>query len=99
MRKVRFEWNRKKGVANFRNHGVTFDEAKTVFYDENAIEFFDHDHSFKEDRYLMIGLSSKLRLLLVSYSVNEGEDEDIIRIISSRKPTKNEQKIYFERFI
>ena len=99
MVKVRFEWNRYKDKANFRNHGVSFDEAKTVFYDENAIEFYDHDHSFGEDRYLMIGLSSKLRLLLVSYTVREGKDEDIVRIISCQKPTKNEQKTYFERLI
>jgi len=99
MTKVRFEWNRYKDKANLSNHGVSFDEAKTVFYDENAIEFYDQDHSLGEDRYLMIGLSSKLRLLLVSYSVREGKEEDIIRIISSRKPTKNEQKVYFERLI
>jgi len=97
MKKVRFEWNRYKDKANFRNHGVSFDEAKTVFYDENAIEFYNQDHSLREDRYLMLGLSSKLRLLLVSYTVREGKDEDIIRLISSRKPTKNEQKTYFER--
>jgi hypothetical protein len=97
MNKVRFEWNRKKDISNFRNHGVAFDEAKTVFCDENAIEFYDQDHSLREDRFLMIGLSSKLRILLVSYTVSEGKDEDIIRIISSRKPTNNEQKIYFER--
>ncbi len=99
MIKVRFVWNINKGIANFRNHGVSFDEAKTVFYDENAVEFYDQDHSLREDRYLMIGLSSKLRILLVSYTVSEGKDEDIIRIISSRKPTKNEQRIYFERVI
>ena len=99
MTKVRFEWNRSKDKANFRNHGVSFDEAKSVFYDENAIEFYDQDHSFREERYLMIGLSSKLRLLLVNYTVREGKDEDIIRIISSRKPTKKEQRVYFERLI
>jgi len=99
MTKVRFECNRYKDKANLRNHGVSFDEAKTVFYDENAIEFYDQDHSLGEDRYLMIGLSSKLRLLLVSYTVREGKEEDIIRIISSRKPTKNEQKVYFEKLI
>lgn len=99
MIKVRFEWNRNKGIANLRNHGVSFDEAKTVFYDENAVEFYDQDHSLREDRYLMIGLSSKLRILLVIYTVSEGKDEDIIRIISSRKPTKSEQRIYFERVI
>jgi uncharacterized DUF497 family protein len=97
MKKVRFEWNRNKEKANSRNHGVSFDEAKTVFYDENAIEFYDEDHSSAEDRYLMIGLSSKLRLLLVNYTVRKERDEDVIRIISSRKPTKREQTIYFER--
>ncbi|TET70645.1 MAG: BrnT family toxin [Candidatus Aminicenantes bacterium] len=99
MKKVRFEWDTEKDLANFRNHGVAFNEAKTVFYDENATEFYDEDHSLKEFRFLMIGLSSKLRILLVSYAVMEGKNEDIIRIISSRKATKNEQKIYFERLI
>ncbi len=99
MKKVCFEWDRKKDIANFRNHGIAFDEAKTVFYDENAIEFYDQDHSLREDRYLMIGLSSKLRILLVSYTVSRGRDDDVIRIITSRKPTRNEQKIYFERLM
>jgi uncharacterized DUF497 family protein len=99
MKDVRFEWDRKKDLANFRNHGVEFDEAKTVFYDEHAIEFYDKDHSLKEARFLMIGLSSKFRILLVSYTVREGIDEDLIRIISSRKATKSEQKVYFERSI
>jgi len=97
MIKIRFKWNSYKDKANFRNHGLSFDEAKTVFYDENAVEFYDKDHSLGEDRYLMIGLSSKLRLLLVNYTVREEKDEDIIRIISSRKPTKKERMIYFER--
>jgi uncharacterized DUF497 family protein len=97
MKKVRFEWNKKKDLLNYRYHGISFDKAKTIFYDENAIEFYDQNHSAREDRFIMIGLSSKLRLVLVSYTVNETKDEDIIRIISSRKPTNNEQKIYFER--
>jgi uncharacterized DUF497 family protein len=99
MKELRFEWSRYKAKANIRSHGVSFEEAKTVFYDENAVEFYDQDHSFKEDRYLMVGLSSKIRLLLVSYTVREEKDEDIIRIISSRKPTKNEQQTYLERLI
>lgn len=97
MKRVRFEWDTEKDLVNFRNHGVAFDEAKTVFYDENAIEFYDEDHSLKEVRFLMVGLSSKLRILLVSYAVVEGKTEDIVRIISSRKATKKEQKTYFER--
>ena len=97
MKKLRFEWNPYKAKANIKNHGVSFEEAKTVFYDENAIEYYDREHSYEEDRYIMIGLSSKISLLLVSYSVYEEKDEDIIRIISSRKPTKEEQKTYFEK--
>ena len=99
MAEVRFEWNTAKDKTNFRNHGVSFEEAKTVFYDENAIEFYDQNHSLEEDRHLMIGLSSKIRLLLVNYTVCKSKEEEIIRIISSRKPTKNEQVIYFERLI
>ena len=96
MKKLRFEWDKKKDLANLRNHDVAFNEAKTVFYDENAIEFYDENHSLKEVRFLMIGLSLKLRILLVSYTVRERKDEDIIRIISSRKATRYEKKFYFE---
>ena len=96
---VRFEWDRKKELTNFRNHGVEFEEAKTVFYDERAIEFYDENHFSKEVRYLMIGLSSKFRILIVSYTIRKGSDEDLIRIISSRKATQNEQKVYFEKSI
>ncbi len=97
MAKIKFEWDRAKDKTNSMNHGVSFDEAKTVFYEETAIEFYDQNHSFKEDRYLMIGLSSKLRLLLVNYTVRQSEKDDIVRIISSRKPTKKEKMIYLER--
>ena len=99
MKTLRFEWDPYKAKANIKSHDVSFEEAKTVFYDENAIEFYDREHSSKEDRYIMIGLSSKISLLLVSYSVYEEKDEDIIRIISSRKPTKKEQRTYFEKLL
>ena len=99
MKVIRFDWDAKKDIANHRKHGVTFSEAQTVFEDENAIEFYDEDHSLKEGRYLMIGISSKLRLLLTSYTVVQTKNEEIIRIISTRKATKNEQKVYFERSI
>jgi hypothetical protein len=88
MKKVRFEWDEKKDSVNFRDHGVPFDEAKTVFYDENAIEFYDEDHSLEEIRFLMVGLSSRLRILLVSYTVMETKADDVIRIISSKKSDK-----------
>ena len=99
MKVIRFDWDAKKDIANHRKHGVKFSEAQTVFEDENAIEFYDEDHSLKEGRYLMIGISSKLRLLLTSYTVVQTKNEEIIRIISTRKATKNEQKVYFERSI
>jgi uncharacterized DUF497 family protein len=71
---------------------VSFEEAQTVFFDENAIEYDDLDHSEEEDRYLMLGFSYRLRVLVVSHSLRKNEQE--IRIISARKATKNEQKFY-----
>jgi len=87
-----FSWDDKKARQNIRKHGVSFEEASTVFFDENAIEFFDPDHSLQEDRYLMLGISNRLRILVVSYcSRKKGSG---IRIISARKTTKKEQKVY-----
>jgi len=90
---IKFLWDDKKAAANEKKHGISFDEAKTVFYDENAVEFFDKTHSIlEEDRFLMLGFSLKGRILLVCHCVRA--DGDIIRIISARKATKNEQKHY-----
>ncbi len=76
-----------------RKHGVSFNEAKSVFYDENAIRYYDPDHSGNEDRFLMVGLSQKLRILIVCHCF---QDEDsVIRIISARKATKNEEDHYW----
>jgi len=69
-----------------------FEEAQSVFFDENAIEFFDPDHSETENRFLLLGLSYRLRILLVCYCLRESEN--MIRIISARKATKKEQKEY-----
>ncbi len=92
MNSIRFSWDRRKAVQNVRKHGVPFEEAMTVFFDENATEFFDPDHSADEDRFLMLGISSRLRLLVVHYAVRGNGTQ--IRIISARKPTKNESKRY-----
>ena len=92
MSDIRFEWDRSKDNANLRKHGVSFGEAQAVFYDENAIEFFDDDHSREEERFLMLGLSFKFRLLLVAYTYRE--KEGVIRLISARRATKNEAKQY-----
>jgi hypothetical protein len=95
MDRLGFSWNDKKAKQNIRKHGVSFEEASTVFFDENAIEFFDPDHSLQEDRYLMLGVSNRLRILVVSYCLRKKGSE--IRIISARKAMKKEQKVYTER--
>ena len=87
-----FEWDSNKATSNYKKHGVSFKEAQTVFFDDRAIEFHDDQHSEWEDRFLMLGLSYKFRLLIVYYSYRE--DEPIIRIISARKATKNESRHY-----
>ena len=92
MNEIKFEWDNNKDKSNQKKHGVSFEEAKTVFYDENAIEFYDFDHSHNEERFLLLGLSSKLRILLICHCFKE--ENGIIRIISARKATKNEQKEY-----
>ena len=97
MKNIEFEWDKRKDRENQKKHGVPFTEAQTVFYDNRAIEFFDPDHSKDEDRFLMIGLSAKLRILIVNYLYKQGKKEDIIRIFSSRKAKKKEQKVYIER--
>jgi uncharacterized protein len=93
MNEIHFEWDRLKAVANKRKHGVSFEEAQTVFYDDNAIQFDDTDHSQSEDRFIMLGMSYKLRILVVSYCERRG---DVIRIISARKVARHEAQYYAE---
>jgi len=93
VKPLRFSWDDRKNKTNQKKHGISFEEAQTVFFDENAIEFFDPDHSESEDRFLMLGLSYRLRILVVCYCLREGDSE--IRIISARKATRKEQKVYF----
>ena len=88
-----FEWDEDKSKQNVRKHGVTFEEAKTVFNDPYAITIDDPDHSGNEDRYLDIGLSSKGKLLVVWYT----DRNDNIRIIGGRKAIRFERKAYEER--
>ena len=92
MKPLRFTWDKSKSKANQKKHGISFEEAQTVFFDENAIEYFDPDHSESEDRFLLLGLSSSLRTLVVSHCYRKRES--LIRIISARKATKKEQKVY-----
>jgi uncharacterized DUF497 family protein len=89
---LRFEWDERKAGANARKHGVTFDEARTVFFDERARLIDDPDHSDDEERYILLGLSSSLRMLLVCHCYRSAGN--IIRVISARKATARESKAY-----
>ena len=93
MKKLIFEWNDKKNKINRTKHGVSFEEAESVFFDEKAVEFDDPDHSIDEERFLLLGFSQALKVLVVCHCYRD--DESIIRIISARNATKKEQKTYF----
>ena len=88
---IKFIWDTKKAEANIRKHNISFAEAKSVFYDEFAIQFFDDAHSASEDRFIMLGMSHESRVLLVCHCERDGAT---IRIISARKATKSERKFY-----
>jgi len=89
---IEFEWNPSKAISNKKKHNVSFEEAQSVFYDDFAVQFYDRENSETEDRFLMLGLSNESKLLLVCHC--EKEEGNIIRIISARKATKNESKLY-----
>ena len=89
---IQFEWNPEKASSNAQKHGVSFEEAKSVFYDEFAIQFFDEAHSSDEERFLLLGMSAQAKLLLVCHC--ERDSENTIRIISARKATKQEARFY-----
>ncbi len=88
---LRFEWDPAKARANIRKHGVSFEEAETVFYDEFAIQFLDDEHS-PEGRFLLLGMSTGARLLIVCHC--ERGDGNVIRIISARRATRRESTFY-----
>lgn len=92
MSALHFEWDKRKAAANVKKHGVSFEEARSVFYDERAKLIDDPDHSEDEDRFVLLGLSSALRLLVVCHCYRG--DGGVIRIISARKATAKETKSY-----
>lgn len=92
---LRFEWDADKERSNRRRHGVTFREAASVFVDENAILIDDPDHSLAEERFVLLGLGSTLRVLLVCHCYRAGGG--VVRIISARKADRQEQRDYFAR--
>ncbi len=89
---IKFEWDPTKAASNQKKHSISFEEAKSVFYDEFATQFFDNENSESEDRFLMLGVSSEARLLIVCHC--ERDSGQTIRIISARKATKNEGTFY-----
>lgn len=89
---MEFEWDRNKAAANLSKHGVSFDEAKTVFDDPLYVDFYDPDHSYDEHRYIIIGQSQPGRLLIVSYT----ERGNVIRLIGARRTTRREREGYEE---
>jgi uncharacterized DUF497 family protein len=94
MNHIKFSWDSKKAQKNLLKHKISFEEAKTVFADENARLIDDPDHSEYEDRFILIGLGSSLKILTVVHYYRD--NENTIRIISTRKSTKNEEKQYKE---
>ena len=87
-----FEWDENKNLINQKKHGISFDDAKSVFYDDSAILFDDPDHSEYEDRFLIVGMSDIKGICIVSHCYRSVNDR--IRIISARAATKSERKIY-----
>ena len=92
MAEIRFAWDAAKEASNRRKHGISFDEAKSAFLDSNARLIDDPDHSSNEDRFILLGLSAKLRLLVVCHTYRQ--EDEVIRIISARKANKREQSAY-----
>jgi len=91
---LRFEWDERKATTNRRKHGVSFEEARTVFVDEDALQIPDPDHSDDEDRFIMLGVSSRLRVLVVCHCYRKADE--VIRIISARKADGRERRQYDE---
>ncbi len=89
---MRFDWDPAKAASNLKKHQVSFEEAKTVFFDDFAVQFFDDEHSQDEERFIMLGMSSTARMLVVCHC--ERAEGEVIRIISARKATRGEAAFY-----
>lgn len=96
MSGLRFEWDERKNGSNRRKHGVSFEEAQTVFSDEHSLLLDDPEHSEAEDRFVLLGMSSVLRMLVVCHCYRA--DGDVIRIISARRADRYEQADYRDRW-
>lgn len=92
MGTISFEWDENKNRINQRKHGISFEEAKTVFYDDEALVIDDPEHSEEEERFIILGLSLQANLLVVCHCCRNSDS--VIRIISARKATKTESSYY-----
>lgn len=95
MDSIGFEWDKRKSLSNRQKHGVSFEEARTVFEDDNALVIDDPEHSDEEDRFVILGMSAKLRVLVVCHCYRKGDE--VIRLISARKAAGAEERQYWER--
>jgi len=93
MGQLRFEWDQAKSRLNERKHGVSFDEASTAFLDENAQVYFDPEHSDDEDRFILLGMSARLKVLVVCHCYRP--KQSTIRLISARRANRHEQADYW----
>lgn len=93
MKELVFEWDKKKEKANVQKHGISFEDARTAFYDEHALQFFDPDHSEDVERFILLGANHKLKTLVVCHCFRESET--IIRIVSARTADKGEHYAYW----
>ncbi len=93
---LRFDWNSRKSAANKRKHGVSFEEARTVFYDDRALLIEDPENEDQEDRFVLLGISAALRTLVVCHCYRE--EDSLIRIISARKANRKERQDYEQRW-
>jgi len=95
MKALEFEWDERKARENLKKHGISFEEARSAFYDELALVFFDPDHSDEEDRFLLLGTSYKLNTVVVCHCFRA--DEAKIRLVSARKADSEEQRWYWNQ--
>ncbi|HEX9368557.1 MAG TPA: BrnT family toxin [Vicinamibacterales bacterium] len=93
---LRFEWDERKNARNQRKHGISFEEAETVFLDDMALLLDDPEHSGREDRFILLGLSVAARVLVVCHCYLASGN--VVRLISARKATATERKVYLERW-
>ena len=94
MKDIRFEWDNRKDLSNRKKHKISFEEAQTVFFDPNARLIADPDHSEREERFIILGMSYTLKIIVVCHCYKS--KNEVIRIISARKAMKKEEKTYME---